>query len=144
MLTKQYSVYVEPSGEYKYKIIILAIGLVSEIFCRYTLTVQLLSIGVPCLNDKPGHHLAVLSTLRSVTSGVYEMQILCISILSMKLRQATCVQVHVGQSSAGLCLYCKFPTQTSFKIRILTFFQQLTVKETLLVIGALQSYNTYA
>jgi hypothetical protein len=39
--------------------------------------------------------LGFLSTVRSVTNGVHEIFIICISILSMKLMVETGVQVHV-------------------------------------------------
>jgi hypothetical protein len=92
-------VYVASTGEYNYKIIILALGLNSEIFCQHTWTLNLLRTRVLCLNEKAWQYLCVLSTLRSVINEFHEIHIMCIDIIFKKLSMETGVQVHVRELS---------------------------------------------
>jgi len=48
--------------------------------------------------EKAWLSLGVLSILKSATKRVHEVVIICISILSMKLRVKTGVQVHIRES----------------------------------------------
>jgi len=71
--------------------------------------------------QKAWQFLGVLSTVRSVTNGVHEIFIICISILSMKLMVETNVQVHVRESS-GLCFIMKVSNTELFEKLILVHF----------------------
>jgi hypothetical protein len=71
--------------EYYYKII-LPLGLVYAIFCQVIWKVKLLKLGVLFLYDQTWRHLGLLSTLKSVKNGVHDIHVMCINILSIKLR----------------------------------------------------------
>ena len=94
--------YVAPNDEYNYRIIILALGLSSAVFCQHTWMVPLLRTGVLFLNEKARQYLGDLSTLKSVTNEFHEFHIMCINILSKKLSMEMGVQVHVLELS-DLC-----------------------------------------
>ena len=71
--------------------------------------------------QKSLQQLGVLSNVRSLTSGVHEMHIICINILSMKLRLETISPIHVRESS-DLCFIMKVSKIDLFEKLILVQF----------------------
>ena len=83
---------------------------------------KLLNTGVSFPSDGAWQHLGILSTLRSISSGVHEIHIRQINKLSRTLRLQLFVLFDIRQSS-GSYKYC--PPPTVWKINTCTLFQKL-------------------